>query len=74
MRLTINLADDLYGVAKALSKAEDVTISEAVNRLVRRALAPRATAIRKSRGGFPVVPGARPFGADDVARIDSETT
>lgn len=74
MRLTVNLESDLYSVAKALSKAEDISISEAVNRLLRRALEPRRPAIKKSRTGFPVVKGSRPLGPEDVARIDFETS
>ncbi len=38
MRLTINLEPELYAVAVSLAKAEDCSISAAVNRLVRRAL------------------------------------
>lgn len=33
MRLTVNLDPDLYALAKSLSKAEDCTLSAAVNRL-----------------------------------------
>ena len=38
MRLTINLEPDLYAVAVSLAKAEDCSISAAVNRLLRRSL------------------------------------
>lgn len=38
MRLTINLEPDLYAVAVALARADDCSISAAVNRLLRRSL------------------------------------
>ena len=73
MRLTINLKSDLYAVARSLAQAEGVSISEAVNRLLRRAIeqpgAPRRRA--RMRSGFPVARGRRAFGPDDVKRIDS---
>ncbi len=72
MRLTVNLDDDVYKAVRAPAEAEDISISEAVNRLLRRALEPRASSIRKSRTGFPIVPGKRPFGPEDVARIELE--
>ena len=37
VRLTVNLDPDLYAVAVSLAKAEDCSISTAVNRLLRRA-------------------------------------
>lgn len=46
MRLTLRLEDDLYGVARSMARDEDITISEAVNRLLRRALEPRAPKVK----------------------------
>jgi len=68
MRLSVNLADDLYLIAKALAQAEGCSLSEAVNRLVRRGLVPALGP--RARGGFPVVRGSRPFSAEDVRRVD----
>lgn len=73
MRLTINLRDDLYAVARSLARAESISISEAVNRLVQRALVEQPRGPRRSRSGLPVVRGSRPFGPDEVERIESET-
>ena len=64
MRLTVNLEPDLYGLAKSLAKAEDCSVSAAVNRLLRRSLpdlaghgAPRATRPAK-RNGFAISRGS----------------
>lgn len=36
MRLTISLDEDLYAYVKSLSKREDMSMSEVINRLLRR--------------------------------------
>lgn len=36
MRLTISLDDDLYGYVKSLAKSEDLSMSQVVNKLIRR--------------------------------------
>lgn len=74
MRLTVNLDTDLYALAVSLAKAEDCSISAAVNRLLRRSL-PGASAhgpTRKRRNGFLISRGYEPITADDVARIEDE--
>lgn len=68
MRLSISLDDDLYAVARSLAKAEDCSISAAINKLVRRALEPSAPVAQRN-DGFPTVRGARPITMDDVAKI-----
>ena len=55
MRLTINLEDDLYAVAKSLASAEDKSISHAVNILIRRGLVPQGDARKQPKSGLPVV-------------------
>ena len=78
VRLTINLEPDLYAVAKSLAKAEDCTISAAVNRLVRRSF--HREAARRSRSStratkrnrFTVSSGRRPVTADTVGRAEAE--
>jgi hypothetical protein len=67
VRLSINLEPDLYALAKSLAKAEDCTVSAAVNRLLRRALPgkpPEGKSI--SRNGLPVVRGRVPVTAEMV--------
>jgi plasmid stability protein len=60
MRLTINLDDDTYAVAKALAAENRTSVSASVNQLIRRALekssepAPRK---RYARLRLPVVEG-----------------
>ena len=78
MRLTINLEPDLYAVAVSLAKAEDCSISAAVNRLVRRSL-PGAQPVRgKSahgmarRNGLLVCDGREVVTAEMIERIEDE--
>src|SRR6266436_5147840 len=52
MRLTVNLESDLYALAKSLAKAEDCTVSAAVNRLLRRSLPGAAKQGRQPSGGL----------------------
>lgn len=74
MRLTVNLEDDIYKIAKSLAQEEETTVSAAVNKLCRRAVEPASA--RKARNkwndGLPVVKGIRPFTCEDVYRIDAE--
>ncbi len=76
MRLTVNLEPDLYAVAKSLAKAEDCTISAAVNRLLRRSLngqksGPRLTGQPAKRNGLAISRGRRPITADTVRQIEA---
>lgn len=78
MRLTINLEPDLYAVAVSLAKAEDCSISAAVNRLVRRAL-PGAESRQgdvvsgmKRRNGLLVCRGKEVITAETVQEIEDE--
>lgn len=78
MRLTIDLEPDLYAVAVSLAKAEDCSISTAVNRLVRRAV-PGAEPdgsgdVRrmKRRNGLLVCRGKEVVTAETVRRIEAE--
>ena len=78
MRLTINLEPDLYAAAVSLAKAEDCSVSTAVNRLVRRALpgaepGGRSDARRKERrNGLLVCSGREVVTAETVRRIEAE--
>ena len=77
MRMTVNLEQDLYVVAKSLAREEDCSISAAVNKLLRCGLTPPrrpgAGGKKTEKHGFPVVKGDRVFTSDDVYRIDLET-
>ena len=78
MRLTVNLEPDLYAVAKSLARAEDCTISAAVNRLLRRSLpgsakdGGRRSVQPAKRSGFVISRGKRPITADTVRQIEAE--
>ena len=78
MRLTVNLEPELYAVALSLAKAEDCTISAAVNRLLHRSLpgfgthAPRRSTSPTKRNGFVISRGRRPITADTVRQIEAE--
>ena len=78
MRLTVNLESDLYALAKSLAKAEDCSISVAVNRLLRRSLpsagksAPKGSVRVAKRNGFVISRGKRPITADTVRQIEAE--
>ena len=82
MRLTINLDDELYAVAKSLAHESGVSASAAVNLLLRRALvqpspaSPRARrgSARAGKAGLPLVRCERAFTSDDVYRADAEST
>ena len=78
MRLTINLEPDLYAAAVSLAKAEDCSMSAAVNRLVRRAL-PGAepggsgeTRRMKRRNGLLICSGRELVTAETVQKIEAE--
>jgi len=78
MRLTINLEPDLYAVAVSLSRAEDCSISKAVNQLLRRAL-PGAhsgpgelPSGKLRRNGLLVSNGREIVTAETVQRIEDE--
>jgi hypothetical protein len=78
MRLTVNLEPDLYTVAKSLAKAEDCSISTAVNRLLRRSLSgtlkegSRRSVRAAKRNRFVISPGKKPITADTVRQIETE--
>jgi hypothetical protein len=80
MRLTINLDEDLYRMAKAQAAAEDCSISAAVNRLLRQLQegSQGAEADRRSRRGIdrqtglPAVPCRTAFNSVEAARAEFE--
>ncbi len=78
MRLTVNLEPDMYALAKSLAKAEDCTISAAVNRLLRRSFSgeadqgPPSSHRTKKRNRFAVSRGRQPVTPDTVFRSEAE--
>lgn len=73
MRLTINLDDEAYALAKSLARAEDSTISAAVNKLIRRGLEHKPPAMRRAKSGLPVVRCERKFTSEEVYALDQES-
>lgn len=72
MRLTVRLEPDLYALAVSLAKAEDCSISAAVNRLLRRSLAGTDRGARpRRRNHFLVSRGREPVTAETVARTEA---
>lgn len=76
MRLTVNLEDDLYAAAKSLAQAKDVSISVAINQLLRRAvyppLEPIPVPLVSDAGGWPTVAGRKLVTPEDVKALDDE--
>lgn len=74
MRLSINLDNDLYAVAKSLARADDISLSSAVNLLIRRSLEVdvRRAASADDGTGLPVVRGRRVVTSEDVYRLELE--
>lgn len=72
MRLSVNLDDDLYAVAKSLAKADDTSVSAAVNSLIRKALqtVPQGGLPPHDSTRLPVVRGRRFVTPEDVDRMD----
>lgn len=55
-RITISLDDNLYRVAKSYAISEDISLSKAVGRLLRRAVAGAAEPARGNRVGEELGP------------------
>ena len=77
MRLTVRLDKDVYTVALVLARSEQISVAEAINRLVRRGLEQRSSAAlgqrRKNAAiGFPTSAGKRLITSQDVERVDRE--
>ena len=76
MRLTVNLDPALYAVAVSLAKAEDCSISAAVNRLLRRSLknsTDHGARLRpRHRNRFVISRGREPVTAETVSRSEAQ--
>lgn len=53
MRTTLDLADDVYELARLLAQREGISLGAAISRLVRRGLNP-VMAVEAKPGEFPV--------------------
>jgi antitoxin component of RelBE/YafQ-DinJ toxin-antitoxin module len=76
MRLTVRLDEDVYTAALALADSERISIAEAINRLVRRAvqtrpLPPKDTRRKRAQSRFPTSAGKRLITSRDVEQIDA---
>jgi len=74
MRLSVNLDDENYRLAKSLAREEDISISKAINRLLKRQLplSPESGPQKTTRSGFPRVSGKQTVTTSDVADFLSE--
>jgi hypothetical protein len=77
MRLTVNLDSELYALAKSLAKAEDCTISAAINRLLTRAFLQERQPDHRTRrpakrNGFVVSRGTRAITDEMVRQAEAE--
>ena len=77
MRLTVNLSDEHYRVAQAYSKAENLSLSEAVNRLISFGFERGASTVVRHQPAktgavvFPTSRGARRVTSNDVDQIEA---
>ena len=74
MRLSVNLEEDNYRLAKSLAREEDISISKAINRLLKRQLPPlqASTTKESTRSGLRVVSGKQTITSSDVADFLAE--
>ena len=74
MRITISLDDELYAAVKALARADDLSVSAAVNALVRRSIFPVNQAVPESsvRNGLAIVAGRGPLTSEEVSRMGEQ--
>jgi hypothetical protein len=72
MRLTISLDEHLYAAVKSIARADDVSLSAAVNALLRRAVFPanEPILVPSVRNGLQVLEGRGPVSSEDVRRME----
>lgn len=72
MRITISLDEDLYGAVKSLARADDVSMSGAINALLRRAVFPSndPLPLPSVRNGLHVIDGRAPLSSEEVRRME----
>ena len=71
MRLSVNLEDDPYAIAKSVAQAEDCSVSAAVNKLLRQRI--EVAQARRKDTGLPVSAGRRPIKAAEIDKLLAET-
>ena len=74
MRLSVNLEEENYRLAKSLAREEEISISKAINKLLKRQLpASQPTSPKKTtRSGFTRVSGKQTVTSSDVTEFLSE--
>ena len=76
MRLSVSLDDDLYRMAKAYALTQGISLSRAVNALLRRAFEaptpPPGAAATGPLSDFPVSACSRRFTPEEVASLDDD--
>ena len=73
MRTTLDLDEEMLGVAKQLASQQGVSMGKVVSDLMRQALAPKKAP--RTRNGVPIFepkPGARPITLELVNRLRDE--
>ena len=66
MRTTLDISEDVLRAARALARADGISLGEAVSKLARQGLAPRPAARRGDFPVFDVGPEASPITPDMV--------
>lgn len=72
-RLSVNLDDELYRIAKAFALSEEISLSKAVNVLLRRGMDPPVVPsppLDDPMRDFPTSPAGRPVTSKDVAEAE----
>ena len=70
MRTTLDISDDVLRAARAVAKAERISLGQAVSKLARRGLAPRPSGRKGVFPVFDVGPDAAPITPDMVREAD----
>ncbi len=74
MRITLDIADDAYYLAKAIARDRNVSLGEIVTDLIRQSSqTPQGAQIHMSDYGFPTFRCTRPVTSEDVKALDDET-
>ena len=75
MRTTLAIDDDVLAAAKAVAERDNKSLGEVISSLARRGLQPKATALRRTRNGVPLLrkrPGGGPVTPELVNRLRDE--
>jgi hypothetical protein len=72
MRTTLNLPDDVYEAAKSLAQYEDISLGDALARLVRRAFQPAIIDTSKDFPVFVVPPDAKLITLERTLELEDE--